>query len=340
MVHTKSYKRVNTRKCFSVKKIWLIFGLYTQLSLTGLCLSPDTLYSDPLLDGHIVNRYELEEMYPVILSSELTVGDGLDWESNPISTRAFLSFSLDSLNGLGALISSARLRVYQLLSVGDNQSDVFPIFSDSTYSCKIDHITYGDDLDESDWTAGDPGDSRTIQAGFGTISDSTSVGFRDIDVLSCIREDVHSGRPRSQYRLRFEIEHDNDMYNDWIIFSASTYPPAFYTPTIFLEYDSSSSVSQEIESKSPGIYDLRIYPNPTNSEITISFGITNSRPAEFIVYDILGHIVYSETIYDDHAISQSNRVFLSKQMDVKSGIYIIGIRSGRELMVNKVSIIK
>ncbi|MBC8193144.1 MAG: T9SS type A sorting domain-containing protein [Candidatus Marinimicrobia bacterium] len=336
------FKKQKALDFVTIESYWLVAGFSFQLCfpLLAHCFSPDTLYSEPLLDGHIVHYYELGELIPSTYSSEMSVGDGLDWDFYPISTRAYLSFSIDSLDYTSESIVSAILRVYQLHSTGDNSSDVFPSFSGHNYPCLIDHITYGDTLDTVDWTAGDNGDAQTLQSGFGTISDSPENGYKEINILENITNDINSGRSKSQYRLRFRVEHDDDMYNDWLCFSASTYPPAYFTPAIIIEYDATNSISFNDSNSSSVLEQFIVYPNPTNSMMNISFWTSDQQAVKLDIYDLKGHALHSETLLSGRSGGSAKNISIARDLSLISGLYFISLRSGNDVIVQKVSIIK
>jgi len=336
------FKQQKAPEFVNYDSYWLVAGLSFQLffPLSIYCFNSDTLYSEPLLDGNIVHYYELGELIPSTYSSEMSVGDGLDWDFYPISTRAHLSFSIESLDYASESIISAKLRVYQLVSTGDNSSDAFPSFSGNIYPCLIDHIAYGDTLDTVDWTAGDNGDAQTLQSGFGTISDSPENGYKEIDILENITNDINSGRSKSQYRLRFRVEHDDDMYNDWLLFSASTYPPAYFTPAIIIEYDATNSISFNGSKSSSLLEQFMVYPNPTNSMMNLSFWTSDQQAVKLDIYDLKGHALHSETLLSGRSGGSAKNISVARELSLISGLYFISLRSGNDVVVQKVSIIK
>ena len=307
------------------------------LPAAGNCFPLDTLYSEPLLDGDIVHYYDTGELYSSTYSSEVSVGDGLDWDFYAISTRAYPSFSLESLESHTSSPVSATLRVYQLVSTGDNHGGFFPSFFGDEYPCLIDHITYGDTLDPSDWTAGDSGDPNTLAARFDTISFSAEIGYREIDVLPLLINDLNFNRNRTQYRLSFEIEHDDDMQNDALVFSASTYPPEYFTPTLFVEYENPGNIWENRAGIQPTNHLISVYPNPSNSSVNIRFQASGFTSLRLEVYNIRGRLIFYEMLQIKTSISEINQI--SRELNVRSGLYFIGLRTPTSIDMQKLTII-
>lgn len=122
-------------------------------------------------------------------------------------TRGFVSFSLASLPS-GAIIEQATLKLYQSsidgspYSVGGN--------------VKIDHLAYGDTLDNSDYS------SASFSTSFATLSISPLIEWKEADATDRLRDDMQNHRTTSQYRLHFEIETvGGDVTGDFVHFSAA-----------------------------------------------------------------------------------------------------------------------
>lgn len=105
--------------------------------------------------------------------------------------RGFVSFEL-SLLPAGVNIKEAKLRLYQKEVVGRPYS--------AGGALKIDHLNYGNTLDDPDYAM------AALLSGFSIISTTTKIDWVEVDVSDQVKDDIKNARPRSQYRLHFTIE--------------------------------------------------------------------------------------------------------------------------------------
>jgi len=153
--------------------------------------------SDKNLDGFISsNNY-------VNTQSEIRAG-----RNKFLLSRGFFSFDLAKLPKYTKIIS-ATLRVYQVKTVGNP-------YSAETGNLKVDHLIYKETLDEADY------DASALSSSFADLSKNKTTGWKEVEVLSQILEDLGSGRKTSQFRIHFEKEEkgSNDS-GDYVYFESS-----------------------------------------------------------------------------------------------------------------------
>lgn len=126
-----------------------------------------------------------------------------------VGWRQLYSFDISSLP-TNSTIASAILRLYQCDVEG------FPY----TYmgNVIVDHVDYGGVFDPF----GSAYNGATVAPGIGTLSATTSLGYRSLDITTSAQDDLTAlpPRTRSQYRLRFSIEDSNlDGNNDFVQFT-------------------------------------------------------------------------------------------------------------------------
>lgn len=137
--------------------------------------------------------------------------------------RGFVSFDLGDLPA-GASVTEATLRLYQTETVG------------SPYSVggalRIDHLTYGDSLDDSDYSL------AALLSSFATLTNNSTVEWKDADVTQAVKNDVANGRSQSQFRIHFTTENKGGgTEGDFAYFeSAENDEGTGNTPQLIVEY--------------------------------------------------------------------------------------------------------
>lgn len=139
-------------------------------------------------------------------------------------TRGFASFDLGSLPS-GVTIDQATLRLYQTKVIGDP-------YGVGGGSIKVDHLDYGDSLDNSDYGV------AALSSSFATLSSSSSVGWKEVDVTDALRGDRTNSRSRSQYRIHLTTEATGgDVTGDFAYFeSADNNTGTGNTPQLVVRY--------------------------------------------------------------------------------------------------------
>jgi hypothetical protein len=82
---------------------------------------------------------------------------------------------------------------------------------------------------------------------------------------------------------------------------------------------------------------LKVYPNPTNAQTTVSFGLTSSQEVKIEVYNVTGVMVYSTDLKmmtaGDHTVTLNSSNF-------ESGMYTVKMVAGKETTTSQLSVIK
>ena len=112
--------------------------------------------------------------------------------------RQLYSFDLSTIPG-GATLVTVNLRLYQAGVSGDPYGELGDVI--------VDHVAYGSALDGSDYAGG------TLSASIGTLSTTSDVEYKNLDVTDELVADLAAGRPRSQFRIRFSPADGNDYGN-------------------------------------------------------------------------------------------------------------------------------
>ncbi|MGH7753609.1 MAG: DUF7594 domain-containing protein [Gemmatimonadales bacterium] len=118
--------------------------------------------------------------------------------------RQFYSFDLSALPG-DAEIQSATLRLYQASVQGNPYVELGVVV--------VDHVDYGVVLDATDHGI------AALASAIGTLSASSTEEYKTLVVTSAVRADQTADRTRSQFRVRFVDDGNNDGTADFASFS-------------------------------------------------------------------------------------------------------------------------
>lgn len=150
-----------------------------------------TINSSAALDGYVTSTGV------VVANGTLgnLVGDN-DGQSVAVGVRSFLSFDLSAIPA-NAIIDRATLRVAQI----NTHRNPYP----SHGRLIVSHTSYGFTLDASAYAS-----ILTFNIG-ALFTNDVERGYKELDVTTSVGDDFQNTRPRSQFRLEFEI---NDSNND------------------------------------------------------------------------------------------------------------------------------
>jgi hypothetical protein len=153
----------------------------TETSPTpSIILKSKILLSDAELDGFRSSNGS------GVTGKEIRAGRNIN-----LVTRGFVSFDLEGLPN-SSKIDAATLRLYQTKTEGEPYR-----FGGNL---KIDHLTYGDDLDKGDYAA------PALLSSFTTLTNNNSVDWKSADVTDQIKDDLANARSQSQFRIHFDKE--------------------------------------------------------------------------------------------------------------------------------------
>jgi len=120
---------------------------------------------------------------------------------------------------------------------------------------------------------------------------------------------------------------DNEISNQGVIYAGTHGRGVFRTETLRGPLGINNPSSGNIKSVS-----IKVFPNPTNDKINISFKLDKSGDIENKIYDIHGRLLFSEIKTNCSAGSQNYSLGLNK---LQSGTYILKIISGSKSMSAK-----
>ncbi len=140
-------------------------------------------------------------------------------------TRGFVSFDISELP-TGIEIQEAELKFYQVKVVGNP----YAIGS----ALKVDHLTYGNTLDATDYS------TPALVSNIATLATSNkTVGWKQAVVTEAVENDVANARSLSQFRIHFTTEvTDDDTAGDIAYFDSSNdyYDHTDHPPQLIIKY--------------------------------------------------------------------------------------------------------
>jgi len=327
---------MSKKKIVSIIVILLLVG---TIQLTADTII-DSVYSTPELDGDIFFSQNNQSFTVYILPTYMGPGDigtmGI-WPPDPNSRyRSYISFELPQVPD-GYEVDSVYIRLYQSGAIG-NEFTGFPIWDvpgGDTMYCIMDHIDYGNFLDSSDWTKGDPGDPGTLHTNIGIISDSAEVGYRYLDITDYVLDDYTSSRYKSQYRIRFPIETDWDSLGDGLFFITSDSDFFNHRPIMYIFFEPDIAIDSDT------VVDMNdyisIYPNPFINSAIITFTTKKGLPKSVGIYNLRGQLVRSlecSSSYSGFHAEWDGRD--ENDNVVSNGLYLIKIESNYVNVIKKV----
>lgn len=322
-----------------ILKSILLFFLLLKFSFLFSETIVDSVYSDPVLDGYIMYEPSSQSYSVNNWMYDMGAGDiNNQWVEPNTNTKAYFSFFLPDIVE-GFYVDSAYVKLYQYQSVGQSIENQFPIWNvpnGDTISCVLNHILYGEELDQGDWEKGDQGNANTLDYNVGVVSDSPSEGYRYIDVTECVQNDYFENRSKNQYRLAFQIDTDYDFLGDFIAFVTSSghdYPEIM--PTLYLIFSNEISSTEDVISDSE--VSISNYPNPFNPQTTITYSITEPGNVQLQVFNIKGQLI--ETLVDEFMDVGNHSVEWNADSQ-PSGIYLYRINAGTEIKTGRCLLLK
>jgi len=321
-----------------------IFGAVLIINCLFSQTIQDTIFSSSDLDGEIRYVYNTNpgDYYVYLNNNYCFVGDGYYWwPDESYIARSYVSFDISSVSLTinQYQLDNIQLYIYQSYSTGNNVEWIFPIFYNKPIQwtpCIMDHIIYGDTLDTTDFTAGDPYDVNTLSSNIGSISTNENIGWRSMGITEYVLNDLDSGRDKSQFRIRFSISHDDDLYQDFIEFYTGSH--SIYKPYIVLNYVQSTSINETSLSNIPIIISLnQNFPNPFNTKTNISFQLNKYSKIDLSVFDIKENHI--EQLVGGFNSPGKYTVSWDTQK-IQSGVYFYSLKVGNHVEWKKCIILK
>lgn len=194
----------------------------------------------------------------------------------------------------------------------------------------------GDSLEPRHWTAGDEGDSQTLESDIGYISTTPEIGFRELDVTRQVIDDISNQRQYSQYRLAFPIPADQDFRYDCLDFYSADSDNQQYWPRLEIQY-TATGIKEPSNATPTDFCLLPNYPNPFNAVTTILYEIAESSLVILSVYDVNGRLIKEL----ENTMRQPGKYsIIWDATNVSSGLYLIKMQAGSYQQVRKGLLLK
>jgi Bacterial Ig-like domain len=178
-------------------------------SLTPFSSSFSTLR---VISAAIYGTASLDGTESCVLTREtFLVGDLFDGPTDS-GSRGFVSFDLTDIPA-GAVAEEARV-IINKVRINNNPYDLGDIL--------LEHMNYGDSLDGNDY-------DMPVLADLGSLDSASApaTGYLSSEVTSAFNDDLANRTMRgnrSQYRLRFPIENNDNDASDYVVFTSSDGP--------------------------------------------------------------------------------------------------------------------
>jgi hypothetical protein len=155
-----------------------------------------------------------------------------------------------------------------------------------------------------------------------------------LDVTASVQEDYNTARDKTQYRLRFLVNCDWDNWGDLLRYhsgNAYDYDCPYIIYTWWDGVNSAEDYELEISN-----FELKAYPNPFNSNTTISYKLNNEQNEQISleIYNIKGQKVLSKMNLP------SEGFVLWNCENQTSGIYLVKISNSKHRYVKKITYLK
>ena len=191
---------------FHVFLLAIMMGLF----LCSAALAEEvTIQSQADIDGQLMQ--DVTGLITLVNSSSIIFKVGEDSGSS-YSSRGFVSFDLPTTPD-DMIVDDVVLRVYQ--SAVSASSPYTDLYSDAQTNSTIivDHLAYGSGLDTSDY------DLTALTENVGTLSETSTLEWKELNVKSQVVADMNALRTRSQFRLRFTpLENNGDSTTSYATF--------------------------------------------------------------------------------------------------------------------------
>lgn len=117
-------------------------------------------------------------------------------------------------------------------------------------------------------------------------------------------------------------------------------PPSFKLDScsiLKIKYWSEIPIQEDVVDYSTMI-NLSVYPNPSEGIINVNYNLVEPEQVKFEIYDPQGKIIYSKDMNTQDAGYHSEQIPL--EATIPSGVYMLRINIGRNLIVKPLDIIK
>lgn len=160
----------------------------------------------------------------VFKNGSLNVPSDVDSGDNGLGPafRGFVSFEIGSIPP-HATVLSATLTLHQYFVGGSPYTKLGNLM--------LDHVIYGTVLEAGAYTR------PPLASDIAILSSSATLEAKSVDVTTRVQNDLLSGNPQSQYRIRFAVEDSGDSTADFVdCYSPSSTSPPTGRPTLVITY--------------------------------------------------------------------------------------------------------
>ncbi len=315
----------------------------------------DSLYAIPALDVDIAASTAGVAFSMNTTTYEFEVGD-LGYPYENCSMRSFISYPLPTIPS-GFSLDNATIRLYQFSSGGSEQLEdlsyvitSFPhwdMAGGDTVKCIVSHIDYDISLGLDDWAKGDEGNPYTYNPNVGEITweginepgsepgHHGEAGYRYLDVTDCVLYDLAIGSIFSQYRIAFQINTDYDNKWDYVAFKSMDSNNEHQRPIMLFTLYNPSSASDDLNPQV--LVKVNTSPNPFASQVTLNISLKDNSELSIKLFDLKGRVV--KEIGSSYYSKGSHNIGVDT-FDLPSGIYLLQVKAGSELITKKITCLK
>ena len=187
------------------------------------------------------------------------------------------------------------------------------------------HLDYGPYLDITDFFL-EPFN------GVGLLSDSAEVGWRVLNVIESVENDLEYSREYSQYRIQMLLNSDDDNFMDALWFKSGDSEEN----NPYIEY-----IYQKTTSSNNDIIDTDItidnFPNPFNPETQITYQLAERSHVQLQIFNMKGQHI--ETLVNKEQNRGEHRINWNA-INQPSGIYFYKLKTGYESVTGKCILLK
>lgn len=171
--------------------------------------------------------------------------------------------------------------------------------------------------------------SKSISLVF-TLLLISAVGFASVRTL---KVEVESVSIDSTYKSN-KIRLDNSIRNKPVVEIKVPTDGVLKNP---FRQGTTTTASRQVSDTDKQITDLKIFPNPTNGEINVSFNLKKESQVTIKVVDVLGNEVLTLLSQKINQGFQKNTFDLSSKLS--GGFYFVRIMTGNESLTKRISVL-
>ncbi len=149
-----------------------------------------------------------------------------------------------------------------------------------------------------------------------------------LDTALLVSGTIYVGYRQQDQSLNVGFDANHDAGEDIFYFAEGKWYPSAFKGALMIRpvIGGDMSLKTGIESHSIHKGELKVYPNPVRNSLRFSgIRITAQKPATAVVYDLFGRLVLHQNLHRN----------LLKTAQLKNGMYLLRLQSGREVYTTK-----